>query len=362
MPGGLTPSQVRVAATTAPWTKDFRHLQPFPRFWLKRYSFLDPNVKAARPKDRIKYWNVIPGDRVRILGDEEGRILEVSKINKITNRVYLKGTGPTVRNGIVNVHYSKCQVFIGDYEFPAKGTTGGPRTLPVFATRLGTSEPHWHPLLHRYEWDRFAASTTPRLPGHSKDAPRVRIPWPKQPDPPAAKPSPYIATADAVAEVTYKPFALPAKVTDPTPQLKEEGSYIQSLFNPQARPYDPATPVEVHLRPELSNPHGRAKKQARWKAAHVRKRALLEEHVQAALKNLKGRTRREARVEAVWKWNKQLADEQYAEKKRRWKNRGQEAKLERKKIRRARKTRKQSEKLRNLVLQEARNQVIPPAA
>ena len=93
----LTSAQIRGALTSNPWTRDFLHLQPFPVNRLKRYSFADSSLKAVKPKDRIKYWNVIPGDRVRIIGDKEGRVLEVAKINKLSNRVYLKGATAKVR-------------------------------------------------------------------------------------------------------------------------------------------------------------------------------------------------------------------------------------------------------------------------
>lgn len=93
----LTAAQIRGALTSSPWTKDFLHLQPFPLNHLKRFSFKDISVKATKPKDRIKYWNIIPGDRVRIIGDKDGRLLEVAKINKISNRVYLKGATAKVR-------------------------------------------------------------------------------------------------------------------------------------------------------------------------------------------------------------------------------------------------------------------------
>ena len=36
----------------------------------------------------------------------------------------------------------------------------------------------------RYEWDRFAAGTTPRLPGATSTSGRVKIPWPKRPERP----------------------------------------------------------------------------------------------------------------------------------------------------------------------------------
>jgi len=93
----LTAAQVRGAITSNPWTKDFRHLQAFPIGFLKRYSFRDILVKAAKPRDRIKYWNIVPGDRVKVIGDKEGKILEVAKINKLSNRVYLKGVTSNVR-------------------------------------------------------------------------------------------------------------------------------------------------------------------------------------------------------------------------------------------------------------------------
>lgn len=54
-------------------------------------------IKAAKPQDRIKYWNIVPGDRVRIIGDKGGQVQEVAKINKLSNRVYLKGSQANVR-------------------------------------------------------------------------------------------------------------------------------------------------------------------------------------------------------------------------------------------------------------------------
>ena len=98
---GLNPAQVRNAVTTSRFTRDFNHLQSFPRYWLKRFSFSDPNVKAAKPKDRVKYWNIVPGDQVRVIGDAQNKILEVAKINRLTNRVYLKGATTSVRRHFI---------------------------------------------------------------------------------------------------------------------------------------------------------------------------------------------------------------------------------------------------------------------
>ncbi len=160
-------------------------------------------------------------------------------------------------------------------------------------------------------------------------------------------------------EVTYKPFALPSDASAAVPKENQENDYIQSVLDPEKRAYDAATPVELHLQKELSNPHSRAKKQARWQAELARQRGLLAEYVQRELKGLKGRTRREARAEAVWKWRERLAADLREEKKRRWIHRGGSAELLRQKARKARKERKGEERLSNLVLKEAANQIIP---
>ncbi|TFY78212.1 hypothetical protein EWM64_g5797 [Hericium alpestre] len=355
---GWSVRQVRNAAVSKPWTKDFRHLQPVPRYWTRRISWDEPNVKVVKPKDRIKYWNIVPGDQVRIRGDVTGKVLEVSMINKLTNRVHLKGSGQGAR--ILNVHYSRCQLFIGNHELPPKGDETQPKSVPVFATRLSTSEPFFQPIGHRYHWDRFAVHTIPPLPAHTKATPRIQIPWPAPPDLPETTPTLYDTPGEAVSEITYKPFTLPADLAKPVPELDAEKPYIQSLFNPQARPYDASAPVETSLTIELTNPHGRAQKQLRWQIHQARKHVLLAQYMQQELADLKGRTRKEARAEAMWKFNNRLVEDQRAERKRRWSNRGQEARLERKKVRKARKLQKQDERLRNLVLEDAPNQVVPP--
>lgn len=169
----------------------------------------------------------------------------------------------------------------------------------------------------------------------------------------------YTAKAEDVMAVTYKPFALPADTSAAVPRADQENEYIQSVIDPEERVYDASAPVELHLHKELSNPHSRAKKQARWQAAFARRRELLAQYTRHELKDLKGRTRREARAEAVWKWRERLAADVREEKKRRWIHRGGEAALLRQRARRARKERKREERLRNLVLKEAPNQIIP---
>ena len=163
-------------------------------------------------------------------------------------------------------------------------------------------------------------------------------------------------------EVTYKPFALPSDTSAAVPKENQENDYIQSVLDPEKKDAHDAVAtaaIELYLQKELSNPHSRAKKQARWQAVFARRRELLADYVQRELKELKGRTRREARAEAVWKWRERLAADLREEKKRRWIHRGGEAALVRRKARKARKEGKREERLRNLVLKDEPNQILP---
>lgn len=70
---------------------NFNHLRSIPRAWLIRRSKQDPKLKSVRAKDRIKFWNIVPGDRIRLRGDGDSTIHEVLSINRLSNRVFLKG-------------------------------------------------------------------------------------------------------------------------------------------------------------------------------------------------------------------------------------------------------------------------------
>jgi hypothetical protein len=79
------------ATTKNPALCNFNHLRSIPRAWLIRRSQIDPKLKSVRAADRIKFWNVVPGDQIRLRGDKDGTIHEVLSINRLSNRVFLKG-------------------------------------------------------------------------------------------------------------------------------------------------------------------------------------------------------------------------------------------------------------------------------
>lgn len=151
--------------------------------------------------------------------------------------------------------------------------------------------------------------------------------------------------------------ALPATLKSSVSSIPSEHKYIQSLVKRSS--FNPAAPVEVYVHRELSNPHSRAKKQARWQAQQKHKKQLLDQIMKAEIKNLNGRTRKVAKQEAVWKWKTRLEAERKAEIVRRATNRGDIERLEKRRERKARKIQRMDRKLKALVLDNAPNQVVP---
>lgn len=91
MPGRvLLKSQIFKMTTQDPIMRNMDHLKIVPRHWTRRVTFNDPTVKAVPMRDRIKYWNIVPGDKVCIFGDKNNTIHEVMSVNKITNQVFMK--------------------------------------------------------------------------------------------------------------------------------------------------------------------------------------------------------------------------------------------------------------------------------
>ncbi|KZP12071.1 hypothetical protein FIBSPDRAFT_1050239 [Athelia psychrophila] len=353
------------ATTTSPFTRDFRHLLKFPRYWLTRQSFREPIIKSVRPSDRIKFWNVVPGDKIADLRDPSKKLYEVLSINKLSNKVFLKGTSRSVPGGKMrqskSIHYSRCQLYLGTENF----NTGNGEVLSknVFALRLGTANKRYDSFRGRYIWDRTVKAMWPKLPNKSPLMETLsKIPWPRPIRAPHPKPHPiYDTLKEAVAERTYWPPTLPTRISASVPEPASEAAYINYLFNPTPKPFDQSRPMEVHLYKELANPHSRAKKQARWQHFQAARDSSREEMIDTECNDLKGRTVREATAEAMYKWRQGLVNDEKALKKARWMTKERVEKIQRGRKATAKKTRRQGERLEDLVLAVAPNQVIPKA-
>lgn len=245
----------------------------------------------------------------------------------------------------------------------------------MFARRIGTSQPQWDG--HKWVWERFATATVPRLPSWTPGVQeRIPIPWPKS-DKPAPGDgtstsglyfedranfnlaTPYDTPGSVVGQVTYIPAQIPiepeASLLSPT----APDDYAAMLQDPSL--YDASIPFELLPARELSNPHSRAKKRARYLSTLARRRAALNTIVVEELANLGGRTRAAARADAVFKWRERMKVERKEELKKRWVQRGQQARLERKRERQKNKLERETRRLSELILAEAPNQVVPKA-
>ncbi|KAF9076569.1 hypothetical protein BDP27DRAFT_1255514 [Rhodocollybia butyracea] len=355
------------ALTRTSRTTNFRHLLPAPKH-------LGENLQASQytanfspetvpVKDRIKWWNIVPGDQIRVIGDENSVIHQVTAINKLRNRVYVRDETAPQKDPRgakeKEFHYSSCQLFLGKHELPLKPGQTERREVPVFAQRIGTSPPVWNTFLRRWVWERFATKTTPVLLESRKE--RIPIPWPKEKAPTHSDATIYDTSKEEVSKVTYKPPPFNRTLREPLPRVPTESEFLRAMYNPSYTPSFSGSqpPVEQYLFRELSNPHSRAKKMKRWQTAQRAKRDLLNQYMDEELKHLNGRTRGEARAEAAFKWRQALAKDSKARRIMRWIRLGGQARFEKKIRRKVRKEEKKKQRLAAMVLTEEPNQIIP---
>ncbi|KAG9128183.1 hypothetical protein FRC07_003733 [Ceratobasidium sp. 392] len=381
-------------------TKDFRHLTRGPAY---RQRSRVPTIVSAtpnypKPSDRIKYWNIVPGDFVRVVrgGHADMQKREVISVDKTRNLVNVKGItrdrGSHENAGRLSkpIHYSNLQLFAGEYELPSKDGEK-PETVDVYATRLSTSIPVYIPAARRWVWNRYAAGTSPKLPTPEGVAPRknrIKIRWPTiqrriQPSVEFDHDTP----SSVVNEITWRPadlsqfalyppyFHIPAPESEQriTPEQKELAARARAVQDAYIRgEIDASVPMEQYLARELTNPHSRARKQERWQQAREERDRLRVRFMKAAKEarfaggsttsvglNL---TKTQAAREGAFLFEAHVRKAEKTRRLERAAQRGTTAKLARKKARKARKAAKREEALRNLVLEPAPNQVLPQAS
>jgi hypothetical protein len=163
-------------------------------------------------------------------------------------------------------------------------------------------------------------------------------------------------------EVTYTPppLRLGSSVRSLPLSPAPEQEYIRRLWHDL--PHDNTLLTELYLQPELARENSRARRQERWQAQRVAERALLDEIIAHERKYGRHRSKAAAAGAAVVKWKAKIHEDKKLEKLRRAVQRGDVAKQERKAHRKEKKEVRRLERLRNLVLEEAPNQVLPATA
>ncbi|GJN89849.1 hypothetical protein Rhopal_002838-T1 [Rhodotorula paludigena] len=196
MPRDLARSLQRTLAhLKAPPTRGGKFQLPLP-------THFRPTPAFVQVKDRIPFWHVAPGDRVKLVkGGKEvkGKVGVVDRVDRETNRVYLKEPEFSVKKRQFN-EYPGQQL---EPDHQATGDAGGtyltPRPFHVAnlrlqvrdgeheytATRVRKSKVTWDRRLRRFAWKRYVL--VPEL-GTTDEAGWRELPWPKE-DVPTTTPS-----------------------------------------------------------------------------------------------------------------------------------------------------------------------------
>ncbi|KAJ7781610.1 hypothetical protein B0H16DRAFT_1359257 [Mycena metata] len=352
-----------IEGTRLPWTTNFNHMRRVPRHFAANakheFDSLDPTKKLSTqiPRNRIKFWNIVPGDRVRVRGRHGNHLREVWKIRRLENIVeFVRGNEATGDPPAYS--YASCQLYIGHYPFPPLPGSTEPRQLPVFAERLSTSSPVWNSRLNRWVWNRFATRTNPVVPDLKET--KILIPWPEAPKQTIEEPGLYDTKEEELTRVTYVPPSFSHNLSAPLPRVPTEDEYIAGMSHPTKKSwFGDSAPVEIYLHRELSNPHSRAKKMKRWQSHQTYKKSLLRDYISAEMRELNGRSTKEARAEATFKWREKLSAEEEAERRRRWLTLAVADKAKKKQARKTRREAKRRDQLTQLRLWDAPNQIVP---
>ncbi|WOO79639.1 uncharacterized protein LOC62_02G003162 [Vanrija pseudolonga] len=301
--------------------KGLHHLEAaFKNKFVARYPARAPHAPKAfvQPKNRIKRWNIVPGDSVRLtVGKPEEKYNDVSvgvasgwKVYKVAsvdmerNRVYLEGLTNNKSNAVRQpppnveeldaetlnqlkqqqnfiktrrpVNYSNVQLCVEDNGVDS-----------VFATRLGTSKPYWNRQARVAVWQRYAAATS--APTTLEPHPRrnqVRIEWPKAKGRETFPIGPYDTDEKALVTPTVEfgaPSSIPETLIPRSMRAKppaDQDYADEYVFRPSARmnPVMQAA-MPLYLGEELSPRFSRAKQTAGY---NERRRAEKEVREQIA--------------------------------------------------------------------------------
>ncbi|GAA5924418.1 hypothetical protein JCM1841_001694 [Sporobolomyces salmonicolor] len=263
-----------------PPTKGGKFGMPIPTHFMGKPAFV-------QVKDRIPYWHIAPGDRVKIIrGDasHKGKVGVVASVSRETNRVYLQESEFARKKRQFN-EYPGQQL---DASWPggdAHGTFLSPISFHVSnlrlqvrdgadeytATRVRKTKVTWDRRLRRFAWKRYAL--VPQLgaevpepgAGGADDKGWREVPWPAQ-DKPASTPGPHDTTSSAALRATFLPD-LSALSLDPKPLRNISGLKRVEL--------------PAHAAPELAVSqldlgglwHSRAKQTERWNEAKKAEKA-----------------------------------------------------------------------------------------
>ncbi|GAA6060429.1 hypothetical protein JCM10212_002197 [Sporobolomyces blumeae] len=214
MPRDLGRSLQRTLAHLAPPpTKGGKFAMPIPSHFRSKPPFV-------QVKDRVPFWHVAPGDRVKLVkGDSElkGKCGTVDRVERETNRVYLKeadfsvkkrqfdeypgqSTEPEFKGGDAQATYLVPRAFhLSNVRLQVRD--GGEEYT---ATRVRKGPVSWDRRYRRFSWKRYAL--VPQLGGveGSGDKGWRELAWPKE-EVPTTQAGPLDNKAESALRTTFMP-------------------------------------------------------------------------------------------------------------------------------------------------------------
>lgn len=235
-----------------------------------RPTYAQAPIPFVPPKDRIAFWNIVPGDVVKLrtgtVGrDEQDRQIRgegiVTSVDRTTNRLWLRDISEENKRAPKNIKHVIPRL-VDPEAGPEKGFSGNISSVPrpvhyskvmlkvpntdTYASRIERSKPFFDKRKNMFCWKRFAVvkATTEEAVRSGRALERVEVPWPKLPE----RRRPFNAShADAqlVQEETFRPWV-------------PEDPVLLPMHKPRTTPVNEAIAAE---------------KYEQWEARVARKRA-----------------------------------------------------------------------------------------
>lgn len=173
-----------------------------------RPSYMQSQPPFVHPKDRIAFWNIVPGDVVKLRSgavghDEQDRQIRgegiVTSVDRTNNRIWLRDLNDENKRAPKNIKHVIPRL-VDPEAGPEKGFSPNVQSVPrpvhyskvmlkvpntdMYASRIERSKPFFDKRKNMFCWKRFAVvkATTEEAIRAGRAMERIEVPWPKMPE------------------------------------------------------------------------------------------------------------------------------------------------------------------------------------